>query len=292
MKLPPAKILEGIEPDEYHKLPGLSSSYADTIITRSARHAWAEHPCLGGKDRPAEDKSSKPMNFGSAVHTMVLGRGKRIAIIEGHKDYKKAAAQEARDAALAAGRVPLLTHQFEQVATAAAAITTQLAERGFHLDGHSELAIEWHEPSAHGPVQCRGMLDHAWLKSGVILDLKSTTNAAADALERTAENLGYAIQQAAYRRAMTALLPELAGRIDFLFAFCELEFPYAVNIVRPNGMFRALGEERWLRAVEIWGECIAKGTAQEHWPAYGGDINSLGVPEWVFKREMYRADAA
>lgn len=284
MKLPPAKILEGIEPDAYHKLPGLSASCATTLITRSPRHAWAEHPHLGGKEHPVEDDPTKAMDFGSVGHTLVLGKGKRFAVLD-FADYRSKAAQAAREIARDAGNVPILAHQFERASIAAAAITTQLADRGITLDGRSELAVEWHEASPHGPVQCRAMFDHVWLREGRIIDLKITGNAAPDAIERSAENMGYAIQATAYRRALTALYPDLAGRVEFLFAFCEPDFPHAINLCEPDGLFRELGDTRWERAVHTWAQCLA----EEKWPAFGGGVNRISVPAWALKRELEHA---
>lgn len=278
-----ARILENVEPDDYHKRDGLSASIATTLDSRSPLHAWAEHPKLGGKDADPEDPS-KAQDLGTVGHALVLGKGKQFEVLS-FENYTTKAAREARDAARKAGKVPILGHLFERAATAAEAVRIQLADRGIHLDGRSELAVEWYEPSEHGPVLCRAMFDHVWLRDGRILDLKFTHSAAPDAVERSAENFGYAIQQHAYRRALTALYPELAGRVDFLFVFCEPDRPYAVNVCRPDGALRELGETRWTRAVNTWARCLA----ENKWPAFGNGVNRLSVPAWALKRELERA---
>jgi hypothetical protein len=264
-----ARILD-VTPDEYHLLPAFSSTIAKTLIEKSPVHAKV----LRGK------KPTKGMDRGSVVHRLVLGKGKAFEVLN-FGDYKTKAAQSARDAARANGRVPILGEDFEEASLAAESIRIQLADRGIDLDGESEVAVEWYEPSAHGPVQCRAMFDHVWFDRGIILDLKVTENAAPSFVERTAENLGYAIQQAAYRRALIALRPELAGREDFLFAFCEGEDPFAMNLTRPDGLFRELGDRRWSRAVASWAECLATDT----WPAYGTGVNPLSAPVWALSKE-------
>lgn len=274
-----AKLLD-VTPDEYHLLDGLSSSIASTLITRSPKHAWQQHPRFGGNGK----RPTKEMDRGAAIHALVLGKGKQFAILD-FEDYKKKAAQEARDAAREQGLIPILSHQFLEWGTAAESIRNQLADRDIYLDGLSEQAIEWHESSAHGPVQCRAMFDHVWLDRGVILDLKITHDANPAKVERSSENFGYAIQETAYRRALAALRPELAGRVDFLFCFVEPEAPYAMNITRGDGVFRELGERRWLRAVETWGECLAT----DEWPAYGSGVNPLYPPPWALTREFEAA---
>jgi hypothetical protein len=80
---------------------------------------------------------------------------------------------------------------------------------------------------------------------------------------------------------MAALIPDLAGRIEFLFGFCEKADPFAINLTRPDGTFRELGERRWLRAVATWAECLKT----DRWPGYGDHINPLSAPAWALARE-------
>lgn len=264
-----ARILD-ITPDEYHQRDGLSSSIAKTLIARSPAHAKA----MIGK------KPSKLLDRGNVCHRLLLGKGKDYRVIN-HGNYTTKIAKEERDRARSVGLVPVLAEDFEDYCTATEAIRIKLADRGFELDGDSEVAIEWEETTEHGIVLCRAMLDHVWFSRGVILDLKITEDAAPSAIERTAENLGYAIQAAAYTRALTALTPAMAGRIKFLFAFCEPDEPHAINIVQPDGVFRELGERRWLRALNIWARCQKTG----EWPAFGDAVNQLSSPPWALSRE-------
>lgn len=272
---PNARILR-IDPEKYHQLPGLSSTIAKVLVERSPLHAWSAHPLLGGKGK----KPTKEMDFGKVVHRIVLGKGAAFEPLD-FDDFKTKAARTARDESRAKGKVPVLVCDLERAVEAAAKIINNLRDRGIELDGESELAITWTEQTEHGPVDCRCMFDHVWIGHGRILDLKITGNAAPTFVERNAENMGYAIQEAAYRRALTVLEPGLAGRIDFLFAFCENDEPYALNLSRGDGLFRELGEKRWLRAVNEWARCVK----ENRWPGYGSGVNPLSPPMWAFKRE-------
>lgn len=269
-----ARILD-ISPDDYHALPGLSSTLAKTLLARSPAHAKA----MVGK------KPTKRMDRGTIIHRLLLGKGKDYEVVH-HDNWTTKDAKSKRDEIRSRGVVPVLTEDFEDYCTAAEAIRVQLADRDVVLDGHSELAIQWEEETPLGTVSCRGMLDHVWLDAGLILDLKVTEDAAPGAIERTAENFGYAIQAAAYTRALTALKPELAGRVKFLFAFCEPNEPYAINMTTPDGMFREIGERRWERALNTWAACEAAGK----WPSYGNDVNPISSPSWALAREGYTAD--
>lgn len=266
-----ARILD-VTPDEYHALPRLSSSVAKVLLTRSPLHARS---AIG-------KKPTKGMDRGSIIHRLVLGKGAEYEVLQ-FGDFKTKAAQVARDAARAANKVPVLAEDFEDYCTAAERIRTQLAARNVILDGQSELAIEWTEHTKHGELTCKGMLDHCWVEHGTILDLKITEDAAPSAVERTSENLGYAVQCAAYTRALTALRPDLAGKIGFAFAFCEPDEPHAINLSEPDGVFQQLGTQRWLRAVNTWAQCHVTGV----WPAYDGAINPLSAPSWALAREGF-----
>lgn len=277
---PGEACLLDVTPDEYYELDGFSQSLATTLTRKSPLHAWTQHPKLGGRKR----KPTKTMNRGTVVHQLVLGKGKAFKELD-FDDYRTKLAQEARDRATAAGLVPILKHELEAAREIAAAVTEQLERRGIRLDGESEVAIQWCEPTPHGPVQCHGLFDHLRLAAGTIIDLKICENASPDAVQRASEDYGYAIQAAAYRRALGMLEPRLVGRTEFLFAFCEPEPPYAMNVCRPDGAMRELGERRWDRALAEWAYCVATNT----WPAYGNDINQLSPPTWALMREGYAA---
>lgn len=260
-------------PDEYFKRPGFSSSRAKTVIAQSPLHAKTF----------VERDPAVTLDRGAVLHHLSLGRGKAFKVAPPEiKEWRTNEAKKIRDDARAEGLIPVKAHDFAEWQTAARKLAEQLAARNVILDGLSECVIEWHEKTPHGPLLCKAMFDHLWLDRGVILDLKVTDNAAPSSVERTAENLGYAIQAAAYTRALAALHPGLAGRIKFRFAFIEPEEPWALNLCEPDGMFRELGEQRWLRACAVWAKC----KAENKWPAYGDGIGVITAPQWALAKEM------
>jgi hypothetical protein len=268
--------LLNVTPDEYHQLPGFSASIAKTLIERSPLHAWTQHPSFGAKGK----KPTKEMDMGTVIHRLVLGKGKSFVVVN-CDDWRTSKAKDARDEARAAGLVPVLAKDYDRACEAAKRIVFELKRRGIELNGASEVAIGWTELE---DLDCRCMLDHVWLDTGAILDLKITGNAAPGAVERNAENMGYALQAAAYKRAVEQIKPELVGRTRFLFAFCEPEDPFAVNVCEPDGMFREIGELRWNRACREWDGCLKT----NHWPAYGAGVNTISAPQWALAREEYQ----
>lgn len=270
-------LLHDVPEHLYHSDPcdraSLSASIATTLHRQSPLHAWSAHPKLGGRPR----KPSKWMDHGTLAHAILLDQEKRIVPVDA-EDWRTKAAKEARDEAHAAGNVPVLVGDLETARTAALAIRERLDKLGIALDGHSEVTALWTEESAHGEVQCRGRLDH--LKGARILDLKTCRSAHPDACRKHVEAYGYAIQRAAYVSAIEHIIPDFAGRVDFVFLFAEVEPPYAVTPVRLNGEFRTLGQIAWTAAVNTWGRCLAR----NDWPGYADSILELEPPPWAMAR--------
>ncbi len=277
-----ARILN-VSPDEYHLLPGLSQSTAATLILKSPRHAWHEHPAYGAAKR----KATRAMDIGTVVHSIRLGKGKQFAPVP-FDDYKTKASRQTRDSMRAAGMVPVLHHELERAERIAAVLEKELIREGLALDGESEVAIEWYEPSTSGPVLCRGMMDHVHIDRGRIIDLKIVANAGRKAIERSAESFGYGIQWAAYTRALIQLRPDLAGRTEFWFVFCENDEPFVINPCQPDGLFRELGERRWRRAVETWAYWLARDPSGATWPGYA--TRYISASSWALEEEERHAD--
>jgi hypothetical protein len=308
-ELPPSRIID-CTPDEYHKLPGFSASLAKIVIRQSAAHAkdaadrqaerFAAEDEPDDEDMPADRR--KRLDGGSIDHALILGIGKRIEVIpadmlatNGAISTKaaKAFVEEHRRA----GRIPIKEADLEVHERIADAVRARIAAAGHILDGRSELAIEWWEPTSHGPVMCRCMMDHVVMwdaelpfsgaaPGALIYELKMVGDAHPERCQRTAENLGYAIAAAAYPRALAALYPRLAGRTSLQFLFCETKRPYAIwDPPRCSGAFREIGERRWLRAVRAWAELQATGKA----PSYREQgYDEITAPMWTLKQEGYQ----
>lgn len=276
-----ARILD-VTPAAYHNdpcaVPSLSQSIATTLLTKSPAHAWTEHPRFGNRAREATAATDQ----GELIHALLLGKGTAVEIIAAD-NFRTKLAQQLRDAAIEAGKIPMLERQYRSVEAAAETLRGNLAsEFGIEFNGRSEVPIEWDEPGADGPVTCRGLLDHVILDDGRILDLKSTRNSHPQACARHVLEFGYDIQHAAYTSAVAALRPDLAGRIDMQFVFVELSAPYAIVPARLDGTLREIGHERWQRAVRIWERCLRT----NHWPAYAQEIVTLEAPAWALSQAM------
>lgn len=302
-----ARILD-ITPAEYHRLPHFSSTRAKMLIQHCASKAWDAHQRKleaieaedeSDADEGVSDEKRKRLEGGTILHALTLGRGgERIVVVPqallGKGDaYNTKDAKAARDGARAAGLVPVKEPEMPIYLHIASALKERLAAAGHELSGTSEFAIEWSESTPHGPVLCKGMLDHVELwgdppTNALISDLKIVWDANPDRCERTADNLCYGIPACAYTRGLNAVYPSLQGRIGFQFLFCEPRRPFEMwDPPRLSGPFREIGERQWLRAVHAWAEGLATG----RWPGYRTpDRVELRAPMWRLHQEGFTSD--
>ena len=269
-----ATILHGLPIGDYYldRLgddgpPSLSASIAKILVSRTPEHARLAHPRLQtAEDADAdEEEETASQSRGTLIHRLVLGQGGDIVIIDAD-DYRKKVAQEARDAAKAEGKIPLLRGKADALNRAAERIRRRLRENyGITLDGESECPILWTERASDGTlVRCKAMVDHLWEDRGAGLDLKTLADASPDSCGRQAADFGHALQAAAYRSAIERLSPANVGRVDFAFAFAEVRAPNIVTVAELDGQHLDMGVQQWRYAVDLWAQCMRTGK----WPAY------------------------
>lgn len=268
-----------LTPEEYrdrpHGVPCLSQSTANTLLSKSPLHAWSEHPLLGNIRRP----STKDTDQGTLLHSLLLGKGQKIEIME-HDGYHSNRAKEDRDNALAAGLLPIKRKDYDGLMNILEQIKVNVAAAGVSLEGDKEVAFEWDEMGVDGPVKCRGMMDIVRPSLGEIVDVKKARSAKPHSLRRSFTDYGYHLQHAAYTSCLEKFVPQLVGRVKFQFIFVELDPPYAVCAPPLSGAMRELGQQQWNRAVRIWERCLATGV----WPGY--EAQPLEPMPWLMTEMM------
>jgi hypothetical protein len=332
---PPARVLE-VTPQQYHKLPGLSPSLATAVMATCLEKARDKYERdvevetldavdAGGDDaddttdddepdaKVAADKQ-KRLDRGAALHALILGKGEeRLAVIPDallsgkNRSISSDKAKAWRDAAIADGKVVIKELAMRAFVRVIAAIRERLAVAGHVLDGRSELAIAWWEPTSLGPILCRTMIDHVVLlatdglrvdlgeppfsikpATARIFEVKFPDDAHPDRSERTAESLGYHIAAAARLRALNALLPSLAARIEYRYLMCESRRPYSFWDPTGTGSYLELGNRRWSSAVALW----SRGLKTGRWTGYHDDImrRQIDLLPWVKRNEGFTDD--
>jgi hypothetical protein len=253
--------------------PSLSHSIAKKLLHQSPKHAYAAHPRLGSG---LDDTPSSAMDDGSIVHAMLLGNGSDIAPIDAD-DFRTKAAKEARDAARAAGQIPVLSHKLASLKMCAAAAKDQIMAhpdlRGFFEPGRSEAVLAWQE----GDTWCRGMIDRLPDDQSLpVFDLKLT------GLSASPEEWGnrmvreYATQDAFYMRGLQAIGQK---RPAFLFIVVEFDAPYGLSVMASAPSLRHIADVEVERAISAWKHCMKT----QQWPGYPNFTAYVEAPSWAVR---------
>jgi hypothetical protein len=261
--------------DQYHadpcERPSLSASIAHVLCEHSPAHARAAHPKLGlNVERDGEEL----FDVGTAAHALFL-QGEDIAEVIYARDWKTKVAQEQRDAARAAGRIPLLVDQHRRVTEMVASIREQLsaheADPPLFTDGRPEQTVVWEEDG----VLCRSRID--WLRHDhrTIDDLK-TTQASANprAWKKTMLTIGADIEARFHTRGVKALT---GVEPQFRFVVVETKPPYALSVVDLAPSMAALADDKIGYALATWKLSLSTG----RWPGYTRHVASLELPPWA-----------
>lgn len=272
--------------DDPAPIPSLTQSVIKVLNETSPRHAAAAHPRLN----PYGERggSTKAQYLGSAVHRLALGKGRPVSVLR-YPDFKSSSARQARDLAVANGRIPVLEKVHAQALEMAAILRARIEEA---VQGHAyetEVPLFWIRQTAAGPIWCRGMLD-VWCEAlALALDVKTTAGfATEEAVGKDIASNGYDVQDSWYRDGIESIRPDLAGRARFEFLYCETSEPYGARPHELDETSRVIGRFQIDRAAEIWGRCWHGRT----WPSYPRQTGSVGTPGWHQKRwsELYQQE--
>lgn len=278
--------IRDVTADTYHAdnladVPTLSASIAHILISQSPAHARAAHPKLNPQlVREETDR----FDIGTCAHSILLQGDDLIHEVDA-PDWRTKLAKEEREAARAAGRVPLLVRHAESVRDMVAAARAQLdvheAAPPLFTDGKPEQTIIWED--AHGVV-CRARLD--WLRDDLAtIDDYKTTSASADPdrWARTMYGIGGDVQVAFYLRGVEALT---GGQPAWRYVVQETSPPYLLSVVDLAPSALALAVAKVEMAVTVWARCLESG----EWPGYPSRVASIDAPTWEETRWYERED--
>lgn len=263
---------------EYHaikrKEPCFTYGIAHAIITRSALHAWYESPALNPSH---EDEDGTKLDFGAAAHDVLLEGGEKIAVLD-FDDWRKKAAQQARLEARLAGKVPVLSHQFETISRMVSAARGYLADSelgaGILTNGFIEHSMVWRE----GKLLCVGRPDILGPDRRVMVDYKSCSNAEPDAFLRIALSCGYDLQGAHYQRGNAATGGP--ARCKYIWLAQEVEEPFACSLVGMSPQMEEVAAQKLSYAQALWQSALER----NEWRGYPARIAWVEYPEWSVQR--------
>ncbi len=264
--------------------PSLSRGTIIDLLDSPARAFW-NHPRLN--PQPPEEKEETKFDIGKAAHDLLLEGGDSIFVVLGFDDWRKKEAQEARKAARAAGKTPLLEKQFLEVCKMVGVAQTSVAnciELGItdlRAEGDSELTYIWAEKEVG--IWCRIRVD--WIKKdrSLILDYKSTaTSVNPEIFSGHVNKMGYGIQSVFYRRGVKAVEGK---EPNFVIMAQETEPPYFCSFHGLDLQNEDMGKQKVEWAIKKWKECLVIGK----WEGYPNRVcyaepKPWELAEWEMRR--------
>ena len=227
---------------EYLALDALSSGIAHILLSESPQHA--RH----AQQQRAE--SSSEADVGTAIHSLLLEGVDQIERIDA-PDWRSKAAKEAREAARAAGRIPILAHKAELIlhAVGAARHAVAVSEIGdVFAQGEPERTLLWEEDG----VQLKARPD--WLNGYWIIHVK-TTSASAEPnswIRNQLTNSGYDLAAVFYEHGAQAL----SLKRESLFLVVEQAPPHGCSLIGLAPAMRDLAERKFSLALALWRQCL------------------------------------
>lgn len=193
---------------EYHKMPGLSSSKIRAYAQDPGEFHW-RYILGNGWDEPP----TRAMNLGTVFHLAVLQPElvHEQAVVSPYSSYRTNEAKDWRQEQEEAGVIVLTEAEMKMVENMQQACSRHEAFRDrFRPDGLVEHAITFEymgEP-------CRVMLDYHHPDTGLVIDLKSTTDPSPRGFRQSVRKYRYDIQDYIYREGFCAYYGDWPG---FLF---------------------------------------------------------------------------
>lgn len=261
---------DGMTIEEYHRnTPGFSKSDLDKIH-RSIAHY------LEAKANPSEPTPALVM--GAAIHTAVLEPDEferryisAPAGIDRRTKDGKAAWAEFETAA--AGREVLGAEDAANIARIRDSVLSHPVASQMLVGGYAEHSVFWEDLETDQLCKCR---PDYWRQDGVIIDLKTTTDATFYAFQRSIAQYRYHVQ--------AAMLLDGVGSVAeaqyVVFLAVEKEPPYAVAIYAMDPASIKTGREAYHRDLQRAGFYFAN-PSPEVWTGYPLDIQEMFLPAWA-----------
>lgn len=285
--------------------PGLYDNISDvdyhadttTLSSSGARTLLALSPAEFRYEQLHRRPDTKPFDVGHAAHSLVLGEGAPVYVLDPKihglkKDGTVAASpratstwQTAETEARERGETPVHIDDWHRIEAMADAVKRhKIAGRlfdGNDLYGIAEQSGYWTDPDTG--VACRYRADWTqqrgdWL---ILVDLKTSDRPVSpESFRRSVYDYGYHMQDDWYRDGARMCHPDV-DRISFLFVVVSKKPPHIVTVCELDTEAKQIAARRNREAREIFARCVAT----DEWPDYGIGPHLISLPKWATYRE-------
>lgn len=259
-------IFSDISNEDYHAMDEyISNSYLSRIdhCPAAARVVQEETPA---------------MVFGSALHCLLLEGEEAFYqefIVPPKIDMRTNAGKQMAADIAATGLTWVKEEDFECMKGIVNAVTTHPIASVLMKEGISEQSVFWTDRETGMLCKCRPDRIPDGDK-GVIVDIKTTKDAAYQAFTNSVIKFGYHRQAAFYLNGYNAASGKEADA--FVFVACEREIPYRVEVYAMSADFVEYGKSEVRRLMLVEKACREGG----YYPHYvTTDIREIYVPGWV-----------
>lgn len=276
-------IVEGMSNAQYHARPEYSSSQLKDMI-RSAAHFYSHNIA---KEHEKERKAC--MDFGTLAHTLFLEpeQFSNEFVIAPMFDRRTKAGKEEAAAWEQAneGKIFVTEEQIQGSKRIVKNLQT-LSMYGVmqNNDGMAEASFFFTDPIFGLELRVRPdyhIVPCSAFPNGLILDLKTTSDARAIAFQRQCGNFAYDLSAAMYREGFQQVYGT-EDKPDFIFLVAENTAPFNVKQYKASSLFLSIGEQRYYRAKEL----LAESLLLQEWDGYSKELEEINLPSYMLKQAL------
>lgn len=267
-------VVHDLPEDVYHADPVLGGSLSHS----ASRKLLAPYcPAIFRYEQDHPRKDTETFAAGRAAHTYILGTGQAIEWIDADS-WRGKDAREARDDAIAAGKLPRLIGDRDRLDGMRAALRADpIVSRIITDDDAASIEASMFAPDPETGITLRARYDYMRPLNGgrvLIVDYKTANCAHPRKWRKSAGDYGYHTQDAWYSDLARTLG---LGDPIFVFVVQDKEPPYLPVALTFDEMTRIGARERNRRAIRTYAECVRTNT----WPGYADQILTIDLPSWV-----------
>lgn len=298
IELPTAQLIEKMSNEDYHARPEFSSSQLKDML-RSGAHFYSNHVL-----KEVERESKAAMDFGTLAHTLFLEPDQfeaEFAVLP--EDAPKRPTETMLKAknpspdtlgkiafwenfeAEHAGKIIVTAEQIQ----GAQRIVENLKQLSMYAEmqnnfGMAEASIFFTDPAFDLELRIRPDWHIAPCKAfpfGLILDLKTTTDARPNAFSKKCGDFGYDLSAAMYREGFQEYY-RTEQKPPFIFLVAESSIPFNVKQYQASELFLSVGETRYNKAKEL----LAESLLINEWDGYSLELEEIFLPSYLTKQAL------
>lgn len=265
--------------EDYHAGPGVSKSQLDTL-QKSPAHYYTAY--LDPDQQPR--KSTAAFDLGAVVHTLILEPNNQDYVVAPIIDRRTKAGKAAWAEFLAANeeKTHITQEQFDAARYMRDSVMSHPLASELLTDGIPEKSFYWHDPATG--LLCRVRPDY--LRSDVIVDLKTTEDGSANGFAKSVANYRYFVQDSMYCEGVRETTQGQIAPEQMIFLSVEKKPPYLVNHIVLDADARAFGRKAVHDSLTTLKAC----QENNHWPGYGEDIKEIALPSWYVRQEAKKTE--